>query len=68
MDDYSAIIQVLTCIGACVAYFICLIFVTCLGANILEDGCPDDIDYAMAANIIQFLIIMAVIIGRVLQI
>lgn len=68
MDDYSAIIQVLTCIGACVAYSICLIFVTFLVAIFLEDGCPDDIDYAMAANVIQFFIIVAVIIGRVLTI
>ena len=66
MDDYSAIIQTLTCIGACFAYFICLIFVTCLAAHFLNDGCPDDIDYAMAANVIQFFIIVAVIIGRVL--
>ena len=68
MDDYSAIIQVLTCIGACVAYSIGLIFVTHLAVQILLDGCPDDIDYAMAAAIIQFFIIVAVIIGRVLTI
>ena len=68
MDDYSAIIQALTCIGACFAYFTCLIFATCVAANILTDGCPDDIDYAMTATIIQFFIIVAVIIGRVLQI
>lgn len=68
MDDYSAIIQVLTCFGACVAYFVCLFCATSLAANFLKDGCPDDIDYAMAANIIQFFIIVAVIIGRVSQI
>lgn len=68
MTDYSAIIQVLTCIGACSAYSICLFIVTLLAANILTDGCPDDIDYAMMANIIQFFIIVAVIIGRVSQI
>ena len=68
MDDYSAIIQVLTCIGACVAYFVCLFCATGLAANVLTDGCPDDIDYAMAAAIIQFFIIAAVIIGRVLTI
>ena len=68
MDDYSSGIQVLICIGACFAYFTCLIFVTCLSVNILTDGFPDDIDYAMTADIIQFFIIVAVIIGRVLQI
>ena len=68
MDDYSAIIQALTCIGTCVAYSIGLIFVTYLAVQLLLDECPDDIDYAMAANVIQFFIIVAVIIGRVLQI
>lgn len=68
MDDYSAIIQVLTCIGACFAYFICLIFATCLAVHFTNDGCSDEMDYAMTANIVQFFIIVAVIIGRVLQI
>lgn len=68
MDDYSTMIQVLTCIGACFAYFICLIFATCLTAHFFRDGCPDDIDYAMAANIIQFSIMIGLIIWRILLI
>lgn len=60
-------LEIFLCIGIVVVYIFALIAATMILVKILgiEDG--DDLDYAMTANVIQFLVMVMVIAEEVVQ-
>ena len=48
-------------LGSIVIYFLGLIIATIIATYIFVEGDPDDYDYAMATNVVQFLVMMLII-------
>ena len=48
-------------LGSIVIYFLGLIIATIIATYIFVKDAPDDYDYAMAANVVQFLVMMLII-------
>ena len=60
-------LELFLCIGSCVVYVFALIVATMISVKIFGIKDADDIDYAMTANIIQFIVMLAVIVEKVGQ-
>ena len=60
-------LQIFLTVGIVVIYVLALIAMTMLSVKISGIEYADDIDYAMSANVIQFLVMMLIIIEKVAQ-
>ena len=60
-------LEIFLCIGIVVVYIFALIVATMISVKLLGMDDPDDIDYAMTANVIQFFVMVAVIAEQVAQ-
>lgn len=60
-------LEIFMCIGIVVVYILALSAATMISVKILGIKDADDIDYAMTANVIQFLVMIMVIAERVVQ-
>ena len=61
------VLEIFLCIGIAVVYIFTLIVATMIAVKIWGNVDPDDIDYAMTANVIQFFVMVAVIAEKVVQ-
>lgn len=60
-------LKIFLCIGIVVVYILVLIFTTMIVVKLWGNVDPDDIDYAMTANVIQFFVIVVLIAEKVGQ-
>ena len=60
-------LEIILCIGIAVVYIFALFVVTMISVEILMKEDADDLDYAMTANVIQFIVMVAVIAEKVVQ-
>ena len=63
----KTILKILVILGIVVLYFLVLIFTTMIAVKLWGNVDPDDIDYAMTANVIQFFVIVVLIAEKVGQ-
>ena len=59
------VLEIFLCIGIAVVYIFTLIVATMIAVKIWGNVDPDDIDYAMTANVIQFFVMVMVIAEKV---
>lgn len=60
-------LEIFLCIGIVVVYILALIAATMISVKILGIKDADDIDYANAANVIQFFVVILFIAEKVVQ-
>lgn len=60
-------LKIFLCIGIAFIYILALIFTTMIAVKLWGNVDPDDIDYAMTANVIQFFVMVTVIAEKVVQ-
>lgn len=60
-------LEIFLCVGITVIYILALIVATMISVKLLGMDDPDEIDYAMTANVIQFFVMVMVIAERVVQ-
>lgn len=63
----KTVLTISAMLGIVVLYFLVLIFTTMIVVKLWGNVDPDDIDYAMAANVIQFFVIVVLIAEKVGQ-
>lgn len=63
----KTVLTISAMLGIVVLYFLVLIFTTMIVVKLWGNVDPDDIDYAMTANVIQFFVIVVLIAEKVGQ-
>ena len=58
-------VKIFLCIGIVVVYILALIVATMIAVKLWGNVDPDDIDYSMTANVIQFFVMLLIIAEKV---